>query len=491
MNFTSFAFVFYFLPVVILLSLPLRRKLPWQNILFCIASLFFYAWGEPQYVLLLLVSTAGNFCLAVAIDNSRSKYPEKLTLAKCILAAGISFNLSILLHFKYAAFFSENFSRIVTLCALPQLANPVSPISAMAPITPVVTMILPLGISFFTFHGISYLVDVYRARNKALLNPATMLLYITFFPQLIAGPIIRYHEIAQQLTDRRMTWHGAAEGGVRFVIGLAKKVVIADQLSHLCDTVFNLPVEQVSTIAAWIAAVSFTFQIYFDFSGYTDMACGLAKIFGFTFPENFNYPYMSQSIRDFWRRWHMSLSTFFRDYVYLPLGGSRVSKAREYANLVIVFLLCGLWHGASWTFVYWGLFHGLFLCLERTGFARLLERCPAWVRHCYALLVVIFGWMFFRAADLPQALSMVAAMFGQVSGTTFYPWQALIDFRLILILCVAVIASTPIVRIISMAQQGTSPIKPVLRFAGVLFLLFLSISEMQASTVKPFLYFRF
>ncbi len=494
MNFTSFSFIFYFLPAVILLCLSLRNKLFLQNIFLCLASLIFYAWGEPQFIILLLVYAAANFVFGLAIDHfpaasqSAATSQSAAALRKLTLTGGIICNLGVLVHFKYADFFLHNFSKL-----FPSLSMPIVQTSSQ---------MLPLGISFFTFHGISYLVDVYRGRNRALRDPATMLLYITFFPQLLAGPIIRYHEIARQFAERQITWEGASQGGIRFVVGLAKKVVIANQLAALTDTVYSLPSNQVSTILAWLAAISFTLQIYFDFSGYTDMACGLANIFGFTFPENFNYPYISQSVKEFWRRWHMSLSNFFRDYIYLPLGGNRVTRGREFANLFTVFLLCGLWHGANWTFICWGLYHGIFLSLERTRCARLLSRCPRLLRHCYTLLVVLIGFVLFRAADLHQALSMVTAMAGHATGPLFYPWQAIIDTKLVLLLLIAPLASTPIIRNLSNSEihecehAKNSPAQwryglHLMRFAGVFGLLYLSIGEMAASSVKPFLYFRF
>src|SRR6185436_9027443 len=307
-------------------------------------------------------------------------------------------NLASLAFFKYAGFLAANLNALLGATGLGAV--------------PVPAVVLPIGISFFTFHAISYVVDVYRRDAVAQKGPVEAALYLLLFPQLIAGPIIRYRDIAAQLTARVVDLDGFATGVRRFVVGLGKKMLIANIVAVPADRLFALPAGELTAAHAWLAASCYTLQIYFDFSGYSDMAIGLAQLFGFRFKENFNYPYVSQSIQEFWRRWHISLSAWFRDYLYVPLGGNRVAPGRVYLNLVTVFFLCGLWHGASWTFVVWGLYHGAFLVLERLGLAAWLGRMPRALRHVYALLVVMVGWVFFRAESLSAAAGLLQAMAG-------------------------------------------------------------------------------
>ena len=394
MLFTEPAFLFLFLPLVLGLYVLIRRDEP-RNVLLVVASLAFYSTGGGRFVGPMLVSIVANYALAVAIDRAHARSPRA---ARALLAATVGANLVVLAWYKYADFLVGNLNAVAGWLGgagwkLPGVA-------------------LPIGISFFTFHAISYVVDVKRGHATAQKNPIHAALYLLLFPQLIAGPIIRYWEIADQLASRRVTWDGFAYGVRRFVIGLGKKVLIADLVAAPCDRIFALPADQLTTPLAWVGIACYTLQIYFDFSGYSDMAIGLAAMMGFRFPENFDHPYISRSIQEFWRRWHMSLSRWFRDYLYIPLGGNRVSPGRVYVNLVTVFFLCGLWHGAKWTFVVWGLYHGLFLVLERLGLDRLLVRTPRVLSHAYALLVVIVGWVFFRAESLGQAATFLRAMAG-------------------------------------------------------------------------------
>ena len=345
---------------------------------------------------LVLGSIVFNYLAALAIARRQGT-----SAAHRVLVGTVCLNLAMLGVFKYAGFAVANLNALMASFGLRPFAVP--------------EVLLPIGISFFTFHAISYVVDVYRRDASAQKHPVEAALYLLVFPQLIAGPIIRYRQIAAQLTLRTNTTSDFAYGVRRFVIGLSKKMLIANTLAGPADQIFGMPPGQVTAAHAWIGVACYTLQIYFDFSGYSDMAIGLGRMFGFQFPENFAYPYVAASVQDFWRRWHMSLSAWFRDYVYVPLGGNRTSAARTYSNLVLVFFLCGLWHGASWTFVVWGLFHGAFLVIERAGLAGRLARLPRPVRHAYLLVVVMISWTFFRAATLPDAVSMIGAMFGRAA----------------------------------------------------------------------------
>jgi len=377
MLFSSTVFLFAFLPIVLALHLALRNVRA-RNALLLAASLVFYAWGEAVYVLLLIFSIGANHLFGLWIERRRGGLGDRIALAVAIAA-----NLLILGSFKYANFVVDNLDALLS-------ALGVAPIE-LAPVQ------LPIGISFFTFQSITYVVDIHRRDAAAQRNPFRVGLYIAFFPQLIAGPIVRYRRIADQLVDRHPRIEDVAAGLRRFVVGLGKKVLVANTLAVPADAIFAIPVAELEPGVAWLGVVCFALQIYFDFAGYSDMAIGLGRCFGFDFPENFDWPYTSRSLREFWRRWHMSLSTFFRDYLYIPLGGNRRGATRTAVNLLLVFLLCGLWHGAAWMFVIWGLLHGFFLALERTGFGRVLSRAPAIVQQFYVLSVVIGAWGVFRA----------------------------------------------------------------------------------------------
>jgi len=353
-------------------------------------------------------------------------------------------------------------------------------------------VLLPIGISFFTFHAISYVVDVYRRDATAQKSPVHAALYLLLFPQLIAGPIIRYRDLAEQLARRTVTLDDFAAGVRRFVVGLAKKILIANVVAGPADRIFAMPPDQLSAAHAWLGVACYTLQIYFDFSGYSDMAIGLGRMFGFRFPENFRWPYVAESVQDFWRRWHISLSTWFRDYLYVPLGGNRASPGRTYVNLVIVFFLCGLWHGAAWTFVVWGLFHGLFLVLERLGVARALTRVPRAVRHTYLLLVVMAGWVFFRADSLAGAAAMLAAMagFGSAAPTPFAVGWYLTP-ELVLILLAGAIGSTPWTRTLAREGAGGWWALDYARAAAITAMFAASMMQLASRAYNPFIYFRF
>jgi len=361
-------------------------------------------------------------------------------------------------------------------------------------------VLLPIGISFFTFHAISYVVDVYRGDATAQKSPVHAALYLLLFPQLIAGPIIRYRDIADQLARRWVTADDFAYGIRRFVIGLAKKVLIANVVAGPADQIFGLPTSQLDPGRAWLGIVCYTLQIYFDFSGYSDMAIGLGRMFGFRFPENFRWPYIAESVQGFWRRWHMSLSTWFRDYLYVPLGGNRVSPVRTYVNLVVVFFLCGLWHGASWTFVVWGLYHGTFLVVERLGLAEALERVWRPLRHVYLLVVVMIGWVFFRAETLTGAIGFLRAMAGaRATAPTIYTLGWYLTPELWIALVAGAIGSMPIVPALAAARgrtgqtpaPGAATTYPAFSTVALMALLVASIVHIAARTYNPFIYFRF
>ena len=376
MVFSSLTFLCVFFPAVFLLYY-LLPSMPAKNTLLIISSLLFYAYGEPVYVLLMAGSASLNYLYGLWIGRAGKKKP--------VLALAVGTNFLILGIFKYADMLIDTCNRLT---------------GAQFPL---IRVSLPIGISFFTFQALSYLIDVYRGQVKAQKNYAHMLLYISFFPQLIAGPIVKYHDIERQISNRTFDLEETAEGFRRFIVGLSKKVLLSNTAALAADAVFAAELAQVGALAAWIGAVSYLFQIYFDFSGYSDMAIGLGRMFGFTFQENFNYPYISCSVQEFWRRWHISLSTWFKEYLYIPLGGNRKGRARTYVNKLFVFFCTGLWHGADWTFVIWGLYHGLFLLLE--GILP-VKRLPRALGHVYTMLVVCAGFVIFRADTLSQGAAL-------------------------------------------------------------------------------------
>ncbi len=392
MIFSSAIFLFLFLPLVLSGSLLLPR-VRLRNGLLLAASILFYAWGEPVFILLLAGSTLANCVLGRWIEAAREGQQRRRLVCLALVV-----NLGLLAFFKYGQFALQNLNAVLHAIHLPSLT--------------IRQLRLPLGISFFTFHAISYIVDVYRRNSRAARSVSELALYIFLFPQLIAGPIMRWAAMAPQLTARLAHRDRIWQGIRRFILGLAKKVLIANTVALPVDRIFALPPGALSPLLAWAAVIGYTLQIYFDFSGYSDMAIGLGKMFGFEFIENFRYPYAASSIRDFWHRWHISLTTWFRDYLYIPLGGNRGPRWRTVLNLLLVFLLCGLWHGARWTFVAWGLYHGFFLVLERTPFGRFLGRVPAFFQHLYTLAVVMLGWVLFRADSWTQALAFLRNLFG-------------------------------------------------------------------------------
>ena len=487
MVFSSPVFLFLFLPLVLAVYLALPRR--FWNAWLLLTSLFFYAWGEKEFTLVMLASIAGNYTFGILVDVLRNR-PAAL---RATMALAVAANLALLISYKYTNLLADTWNAATAHFGVrPVHLDPVH---------------LPIGISFFTFHALSYVVDVFRGHARAQRDPVKLALYITLFPQLIAGPILRFHDVADQITARVVTLAGFSAGVRRFIIGLAKKMLLANAVAGPADAIFGAPAGQLTAGAAWLGAACYTLQIYFDFSGYSDMAIGLGKMFGFTFPENFNYPYVSASIQEFWRRWHISLSTFFRDYVYIPLGGNRVTAARTYFNLALVFFLCGLWHGASWTFVIWGLYHGLFLILERLAHLRpgamAGTRLPTSFRplaHVYALLVVMVGWVFFRAATLGGALAFLKAM-GCFShpGADAVRAAPLLDREVILALVCGTLAATPLgATLARRAHAAFLQARPLARgtletaqVSGLLALLAWCAAQLAAGTYNPFIYFRF
>ena len=484
MVFSSPVFLFLFLPIV----LPVYLVLPGlrvRNAWLLLFSLVFYAWGEPVFIFLALASTLMNYFLGLWMD--RSAEPAR---RKAVVTLAIALNIGLLAFFKYANFAVANLNelRAVLHCA-PVVFPPV---------------LLPIGISFFTFHALSYIIDIYRGKAPAARNPADVALYIFFFPQLIAGPILRWSAIAPQLARRAVCRAEFAEGVRRFVGGLAKKMLVANVLAVPVRDIFALPASDLSAAVTWFAMVCFLLQIYFDFSGYSDMAVGLGKMFGFEFIENFRFPLIAQSMKDFWQRWHISLTTWFRDYLYIPLGGNRCSETRNYFNLLVVFFLCGLWHGASWPFVIWGLYNGFFLILERARFAALLEALPRPLRHLYTLLVVLLGCVFFRVDTFSQAAEFFRAMFGFApASATPQPLARYVTNQVLGSLAAGCLFSAPLWPWIkarcSQLAAGLPPLaRPAMQLLGYLLesalivvLLLFSAAWLAAGTYNPFIYFRF
>ncbi|MBT4522313.1 MAG: MBOAT family protein [Halieaceae bacterium] len=478
MLFSSPVFLFAFLPLVLVLYYcsPLWLK----NITLLLSSLLFYAWGEVFYVAIMVVSIASNYVFGRLIHITFTP-----TLKRLWLIAGVMVNVLLLMAFKYANFIADNANIVISwLGGEAVLLEPVH---------------LPLGISFFTFQALSYIVDVYRKQVPSQRNIFNLALYISLFPQLIAGPIVRYHDVSAQIDGRVHSIDKFSSGVRRFIYGLAKKMLVANPLGEVADIVFALPPGELAMPLAWIGILTYTLQIYFDFSGYSDMAIGLGRMFGFRFLENFNYPYVSRSVREFWRRWHISLSTWFRDYVYIALGGNRLSSSRVYANLLVVFVLTGFWHGASWNFLVWGLFHGTFLMLEHAGFSRVLEKMPDAARHLYLLAIVIVGWIFFRVDSLPQAVAFIGAM-GDISsaGITPYRLAQVVSSEAILAFTVGALLSFPVFPWLTQRLHASVEGNP----ASIMFLripqfmmlgglLFLAVLKMASSTYNPFIYFRF
>ncbi|NIK71297.1 MBOAT family protein [Paenibacillus sp. BK720] len=469
MVFSSLLFLFIFLPSVLLLYwLSPRRG---KNLILFLASLVFYAWGEPVYIVIMLISTVTDYSFGLLL--SKPEWGPKRR--KAIVVASVIVNLALLSYFKYADFAILNVNALLgTDIPLTELA-------------------LPIGISFYTFQSMSYMIDVYRGTAKAQRNWIDFGTFVALFPQLVAGPIVQYNTLAGQLKERRVTMEMFAEGVRRFIVGLAKKVLLANNIGLLWHAISDVDAGTLPVLTAWLGMIAFAFQIYFDFSGYSDMAIGLGLMFGFRFNENFNKPYAAQSITDFWRRWHISLSTWFRDYVYIPLGGNRKGLPKQLRNILIVWLLTGIWHGAAWNFMLWGLYFGVILIFEKWAGLRLLARAPRWIRHVYASLLILIGWVLFAFDELPKVGRYLKAMFGLNGqpvwddGTVYFLYT---NLGLLAVLVLASIAWRE--RKAADRENGSlSAIRSLAGFAAMLVLFFLSVSYLVDATFNPFLYFRF
>ena len=477
MVFSNLTFVCLFLPIVLAVYFTAPQAA--RNAVLVVASVVFYVWGGRIAIVLVAVSVSVNFALGQAIADAEPIRRHRL------ISWSIAGNLLVLIVFKYTNFILDNLNSVLDSLWGLRIPSPVIP--------------LPLGISFFTFHIISYLVDVYRGVAQAQRSRVAFTLYIINFPQLIAGPIIRYRPIAPQLGQRAVSFEDVDTGVARFAAGLAKKLLIANPIGAVGDHLFATAPSDLPVWAVWLAVLCFSLQIYFDFSGYSDMAIGMARMFGFRFPENFNYPYCATSIKDFWRRWHMTLSAWFRDYVYLPLGGSRKNAWTTTRNLWIVFLLCGAWHGASWNFVVWGMWHGLFLSIERLrSVERWLSKAPRVLQNAYVLLIVMVGWVFFRSPTLELALDMLSRMFGlQAGAATMLPISSHVAPPTMLLILLAAFFSFPIwPQIRELARKtivtaGEQAAYDITRAAFIGVITVLCLATMTIDQNNPFIYFRF
>ncbi len=471
MVFSSAIFLFVFLPIVVSVNLVLRKKA--QNLFLLAVSLLFYAWGEGLLVLLMLLSISINYIVGILLGHGLKKQERKFL--KPILTIGIVLNLSLLIYYKYAHFIVQSLSEL----GFNMTFNTSG-------------IVLPIGISFFTFQGLSYLIDVYREQVPYQKSPFKLGLYIALFPQLIAGPIIRYSDVNDQIENRERTLDKFTNGIIRFVRGLAKKVIIANNMALVADLIFDGNPTDLSAPIAWIGVLCYSLQIYFDFSGYSDMAIGLGRMFGFEFRENFSHPYRSKSFREFWRRWHISLSTWFRDYLYIPLGGNQRGEFRTYINLIIVFFLTGLWHGASWNFIIWGLFHGFFLIIERILPLKLPSLLNP-LKSLYVLFFVLIGWVFFRAENLSLALDYLQSMFSSNMSLHHYA-ITLINPYFLFVFILGVIFSMPIrskAEYLMMSLVTSKNLQTLLILGFNLALYCYTIIEFSSSTYNPFIYFRF
>ena len=468
MLFSSIVFLFTFLPAVMILYylLPVR----FRNVILLLASLVFYAWGEPVYLFLMLLSILFNYFSG--LDIARNLQDKRA--AKRSLVFNLIINLAVLGFFKYEGFVLDTLNGIlpvhISYHALP----------------------LPIGISFYTFQILSYIIDVYRGNVKVQTNLPNFALYVTMFPQLIAGPIVQYADVDEQLASREVSRTKFGEGSMYFIRGLAKKVLLANTSGMIFTEVSGLAKGNIAVMTAWLGAFAYMFQIYFDFSGYSDMAIGLGKMFGFEFNMNFNYPYVAKSITEFWRRWHISLSSWFRDYVYIPLGGNRVSKSRHIFNLMVVWFLTGLWHGAAWNFVAWGLYYGVILIIEKYVLSPVLDRLPDVVRHIYSIVLVVIGWVLFFSSSFGQAADYIRVMFGAgAHGFADRESMYLLTSNLILWL-ILIFGSTPLVHfryehMLRTKKWNTTIINSVVYAA----LFIVCIAYLVTETYNPFLYFRF
>ncbi len=465
MVFSSLVFIFVFLPIFFLIYFISKNKL--KNTIIFIFSLLFYSWGEPKYCILMLISILFNYLFAKLIDKHKNK-------AKIFLILSIIFNIGLLIIFKYADFSILNINNIFNLN-----------IKTLG-------FLLPIGISFYTFQAISYVVDVYRKKVKVQNNIINLGAYIALFPQLIAGPIVRYETIEKQLSDRKITIDKFTSGLRRFIIGLGKKVIIANNVAIIADTIFNAGVTESGALILIIATLAYTFQIYFDFSGYSDMAIGLGKMLGFDFLENFKYPYISKSITEFWRRWHISLSSWFRDYVYIPLGGNRVPKWKWIRNVLIVWAITGLWHGASWNFVLWGLYFAVILLIEKLFLHKILEKLPNILRWIYAFVLICFGWIIFRIENINEMFIVIQNIFTlKSSDLTLVIADNYYLLNYLPFMLFAIIGCTPYVNNFYKILSSKKGIISFTYDMWLICILLISVAFLIQSSYNPFIYFRF
>ena len=471
MVFSSLLFLFRFLPIVLLAYYILPKKC--RNLVLFLSSLVFYAWGEPIYVVLILFSTCVDYVAGLAVHYFKEK--GKMSGAKVMVACSAVINLALLGFFKYAGFFLQIVHQLTGL-AMPELH-----------------LALPIGISFYTFQTMSYTIDVYRGDAKMQKNFITFGAYVALFPQLIAGPIVRFKDVAEQLDHRKEMISQFSKGILRFMVGLGKKVLIANQVGALWSQIAAMQGDELTTATAWLGAVAFTLQIYFDFSGYSDMAIGLGAMFGFTFPENFDYPYESKSITEFWRRWHISLGTWFREYVYIPLGGNRRGVGRQIFNLAIVWFLTGLWHGAYYNFILWGVYYGVLLILEKFVLKKVLDKLPAAFGHIYTMLFVVIGWSIFSWQDMADGAGYMRAMFFQSAGgladrQTMY---LLVSYAVLLIVGIAGSVSGIKELLIRTAFPENTARREIAAILFTMVLFIACVALLVNSSYNPFLYFRF
>ena len=472
MVFSSALFLSFFLPIVLGLYFLAQEK--FRNYILLIASLFFYAWGEPKAVLVMIALIVISYFVGLCISKTDGKRK------KLFLFFGIAVNLLVLFFFKYWMFFLQNTNFVLETLNFSPVKIP--------------NIALPIGISFYVFQIMSYLIDVYRKEVAVQKNLILLATYVSLFPQLIAGPIVRYQTISEDLPKRSVTFDNVFVGLRRFVIGLSKKVLIADQMAFVADKIFDSPIESIPCVFAWVGAIAYMLQIFYDFSGYSDMAIGLGRIFNFRFLENFDYPYCAQSIKDFWRRWHISLSSWFKDYLYIPLGGNRKGKIRTYFNMFIVFALCGWWHGAAWNFIVWGLYHGTGLVVERILLEKQILKIKKYklgsvLLNFYVLLFVVLGWVFFRSANLSFATQFIKTMFmGNPNAPvdTFYTATEFLTYSNLWILLIGIILCYPI-----FGEKYAKIRYSKIESALIIFLFLITYVFAMTSTFSPFIYFRF
>lgn len=469
MLFSSITFLFLFLPIM--LAVYYIAPPQWKNLLLLAGSLIFYAWGEPVYIILMILSILLNYFCGMDIENKS----ENEAKAKRSLVFAITVNIVLLVFFKYFGFLVESTNTLFGISI------------------PYRELALPIGISFYTFQEISYIVDVYRGKVKAQQSLVKYALYVSMFPQLVAGPIVCYGDIEKQLTERKISGRKLGQGAMLFIIGLSKKAVLANTLGKIFEEISSTSASNLTVLMAWLGCITYAFQIYFDFSGYSDMAIGLGRMFGFEFKKNFDVPYISKSITEFWRRWHISLSSWFREYVYIPLGGNHVTISRNIVNLLIVWMLTGMWHGAAWNFIVWGIYYGVVLVLEKYVWGAIVDRWPSVLQHIYALVLVLVGWVFFFSPSLGAALRYLFAMVGGGAGfaskEVFFVILTHWLFYLLAVIGSTTLGSRMLRAILNVSENHT--VRTVITLVVFFGMLVISVAYLIADTYNPFLYFRF